>query len=412
MLIGMGGGAASSMATGVNTADLDFDSVQRGNAEIERRAPGSDRPLLAARRRQSDPVDPRRRRGRPVQRAAGARAWRRCRRYVRPARDSVGRARHDAARDLVQRGAGALRAGDRAGDRCRCSTRCARASAARSRWSAPRTPKDAWSSRIATSATSRWTCRSTCILGKPPKMTRDVRHVVRTLPALDLAGIDVREAAYRVLQLPGGRGQDVPRHDRRSHGGRTLLARPDGRSVAGAGGRRRGHADGLRWLRRRGDGDGRAHAARADRRAGIGTHGGGRGDHQYRGGAASRRSATSSCRRTGWRRPDIPARTPRCTTRCAPSRSRPVRASASRIPVGKDSMSMRTTWTDGGVAKAVTAPVSLIVSAFAPVRDVRTHLDAAAAVRSRRDDTGADRPRRWTAPSRRLGAGAGVRAAR
>ena len=38
LLIGMGGGAASSMATGANTADLDFDSVQRGNAEIERRA--------------------------------------------------------------------------------------------------------------------------------------------------------------------------------------------------------------------------------------------------------------------------------------------------------------------------------------------------------------------------------------
>jgi phosphoribosylformylglycinamidine synthase len=38
MLIGMGGGSASSMATGANTADLDFDSVQRGNAEIQRRA--------------------------------------------------------------------------------------------------------------------------------------------------------------------------------------------------------------------------------------------------------------------------------------------------------------------------------------------------------------------------------------
>ncbi|HYR00717.1 MAG TPA: phosphoribosylformylglycinamidine synthase, partial [Casimicrobiaceae bacterium] len=38
MLIGMGGGAASSMATGANAADLDFDSVQRGNAEIQRRA--------------------------------------------------------------------------------------------------------------------------------------------------------------------------------------------------------------------------------------------------------------------------------------------------------------------------------------------------------------------------------------
>jgi phosphoribosylformylglycinamidine synthase len=38
MLIGMGGGAASSMATGTNTEDLDFDSVQRGNPEIQRRA--------------------------------------------------------------------------------------------------------------------------------------------------------------------------------------------------------------------------------------------------------------------------------------------------------------------------------------------------------------------------------------
>jgi phosphoribosylformylglycinamidine synthase len=38
MRIGMGGSAASSMATGANAAHLDFDSVQRGNPEIERRA--------------------------------------------------------------------------------------------------------------------------------------------------------------------------------------------------------------------------------------------------------------------------------------------------------------------------------------------------------------------------------------
>ncbi len=37
MRIGLGGGAASSMDTGSNAADLDFDSVQRGNAEMERR---------------------------------------------------------------------------------------------------------------------------------------------------------------------------------------------------------------------------------------------------------------------------------------------------------------------------------------------------------------------------------------
>ncbi len=56
MRIGMGGGAASSMASGANAAELDFDSVQRGNPEIERRAQevvnhcwslGADNPVLA-----------------------------------------------------------------------------------------------------------------------------------------------------------------------------------------------------------------------------------------------------------------------------------------------------------------------------------------------------------------------------
>jgi len=56
MLIGLGGGAASSMTTGTNTADLDFASVQRGNPEIQRRAQevidacwqqGDNNPILA-----------------------------------------------------------------------------------------------------------------------------------------------------------------------------------------------------------------------------------------------------------------------------------------------------------------------------------------------------------------------------
>ena len=38
LAIGMGGGAASSMGAGSNVEDLDFDSVQRGNAEMQRRA--------------------------------------------------------------------------------------------------------------------------------------------------------------------------------------------------------------------------------------------------------------------------------------------------------------------------------------------------------------------------------------
>jgi phosphoribosylformylglycinamidine synthase len=44
------------------------------------------------------------------------------------------------------------------------------------------------------------------------------------------------------------------------------------------------------------------------------------------------------------------------------------------IPVGKDSLSMQTCWQEDGDLKAVTSPVSLIVSAFAPVSDIRETL--------------------------------------
>jgi phosphoribosylformylglycinamidine synthase len=56
MRIGMGGGAASSLAAGSNSVALDFDSVQRGNPEIQRRAQevinhcwslGADNPILS-----------------------------------------------------------------------------------------------------------------------------------------------------------------------------------------------------------------------------------------------------------------------------------------------------------------------------------------------------------------------------
>ena len=44
------------------------------------------------------------------------------------------------------------------------------------------------------------------------------------------------------------------------------------------------------------------------------------------------------------------------------------------IPVGKDSMSMSTVWNDGAKQKRITAPISLIVSAFASCADVRLTL--------------------------------------
>jgi phosphoribosylformylglycinamidine synthase len=44
------------------------------------------------------------------------------------------------------------------------------------------------------------------------------------------------------------------------------------------------------------------------------------------------------------------------------------------IPVGKDSMSMKTVWDDAGEKKAVTSPISLVVTAFAATPDARKTL--------------------------------------
>ena len=73
---------------------------------------------------------------------------------------------------------------------------------------------------------------------------------------------------------------------------------------------------------------------------------------------------------------------------------------------------MRTTWRDGGIDKAVTAPLSLIVSAFAPVADVRRHLHPAAALDAGETVAAARRPRQRPQPAGRLGARPGLRPAR
>ena len=56
MLIGLGGGAASSVASGDSAEDLDFASVQRDNPEMERRCQEVIDRCVALRRRQSDPL--------------------------------------------------------------------------------------------------------------------------------------------------------------------------------------------------------------------------------------------------------------------------------------------------------------------------------------------------------------------
>ena len=108
MLIGLGGGAASSQGSGAGSEALDFASVQRGNPEMQRRAQqvidacwamGEGNPILMVHDvgagGLSNAVP-------EVVAPGGGR--------IDLAERADRRARHVAARDLVQRGAGALRA--------------------------------------------------------------------------------------------------------------------------------------------------------------------------------------------------------------------------------------------------------------------------------------------------------------
>ncbi len=172
--------------------------------------------------------------------------------------------------------------------RCRGSPRCASASAARTRSSAWRPRRASSSSARSTrrgrptpgttrrSSTCRWRC---CSASRRGCIAMCARRAV-ALPALDLAGVELAGVAFDRPAPPDRRQQALPGHDRRPHRRRPVQPRPDGRPVAGAGRRLRGHARRFQRLSRRGDGAGRAYPAGRPRRAGVGPDGGRRGDHQ------------------------------------------------------------------------------------------------------------------------------------
>ena len=167
------------------------------------------------------------------------------------------------------------------------------------------------------------------LLGKAPKMLRDVRSLAP--PQAPLATCGHRPARGRVPAAALSRGgrQDLPDLHRRSHRGRHDQPRPDGGAVAGAGGRRRRHP--LRLLRthRRSHGHGRAHAGGGAGCAGLRPACGGRGPDQHSRGRHRLAVERASCRPTGWRPAASRARTPRCTPRCTPWARSCVRRSAS-----------------------------------------------------------------------------------
>ena len=351
MLIGLGGGAASSLASGASHEDLDFASVQRDNAEMQRRcqevidrcwALGDDNPILSIHDVGAGGLS----NALPElvhDSGRGARFELR----AHPQR----RAGHVAARDLVQRGAGALRAGDRARAAARRSRRSARASAARSRCVGQRDRRRpaAWSTTRA-SATRPIDMPLGVLLGKPPRMTRDgdARRVDAARRSTRRRSTS-REAVRRVLRLPTVADKTflITIGDRTVGGlvARDQMVGP----LAGAGRRRARHRRRLRRLR-----PARRWRSASARRSRCSTRRPRRAWRSPRRSPTSpaapiaRARATSSCRRTGWPPPATPARTRALYDAVRAVGVELCPALGIAIPVGKDSMSMRTGWEADG----------------------------------------------------------------
>ena len=280
MRIGLGGGAASSMGAGTNTEQLDFDSVQRGNPEIERRAQevidrcwalGDGSPVLSIHdvgagglsNAFPELADQSHRGARialdriPVEESGMSplEIW--CNESQERYALAIARDRLPAFEWLCRRE--------------RCPYSVIGEVAADGNLVVGR-PGDTPGGRHADGGAARQAAahapRRAAGPGRPAGL-RDRRAVDRAVRARRAASSDRRE-------------QELPDHDRRPHRRRHERARPDGRAVAGAGGGLRGDDDELRGLRRRGDVDGRAHAAGSHRRGG-----------RRRGWRSARRSPTS-----------------------------------------------------------------------------------------------------------------------
>lgn len=369
MRIGMGGSAASSMATGTNTADLDFDSVQRGNPEMERRA----QEVINACWAMQD---------------------------------------HNPILSIHDVGAGGL------SNAFPEITNDAKRGAIFDLRTVPleesgMAPKEIWSNEsqeryvlaIAPDSLAQFNAlceRERCpfavvgtateerqlkvidpehntnpvdmpmdvLLGKPPKMHRQVTHSKQTLPAIDLTGIDLLEASIRVLRLP-------------TVADKSFLITIGDRTVGGMSVR-----DQMVGPWQVPVADCAVTAMSFEGYLGEAMAMGERTPLAVIDAAASGRMAIGEALTNIAAAPISEIGNIKLSANWMAACGQPGQDAALfdtvkavglelcpalgiSIPVGKDSLSMRTTWTAEGENKAVISPVSAIVSAFSPVYDIR-----------------------------------------
>ncbi len=367
MRIGMGGSAASSMATGANAAELDFDSVQRGNPEIERRAQevinqcwmqGEQNPILAIHDVGAGGLS----NAFPELTNDAGRGARFDLRAVKLEESGMAPkeiwCNESQERYVLAIAPESLATFEALCERERCPFAVIGVAT-----------EERQLQLVDEGAESPVDMPMNVLLGKPPKMHRDVKTVARTFKPLDLTGVDLQKAVIDVLAHPTVASK------------RFLITIGD-RTVGG--------------LTHRDQMVGPWQVPVADCAVTLADFKGFAGE------------AMSMGERTPLASLDAPASGRMAVAEAitnllaAPIELPRVKLSANwmaacgeagedaalyatvkavgmelcpalgiSIPVGKDSLSMRTQWKDGGQDKKVTSPVSLIVSGFATLADVR-----------------------------------------
>ena len=368
MLIGLGGGAASSMDTGTNDASLDFNSVQRGNPEIERRAQevidrcwqlGDQNPIISIHDVGAGGLSnafP------ELVNDAGRGAVFKLREVpleehgLNPLQIWCNESQERYVLSILEKDLDTFRA---ICERERCP------------FAVVGTATDDGHLKVRDDLFSNnpVDLPLNVLLGKPPKTTRSDKTVTPSEKPFNAGDIDITEAAYRVLRLP-------------TVAAKNFLITIGDRSVGGM-----THRDQM---------VGKYQTPVADCAVTM------MGFNTYRGEAMSMGEKPTVALF------DAPASGRMCVGeaitniaavnigdigniklsanwmaacgnegedeklyRTVEAVSKACQALDLSIPVGKDSLSMKTVWQDGEEKKSVVSPLSLIISAFAPVEDVR-----------------------------------------
>ncbi len=373
MRIGMGGGAASSLAAGANAVELDFDSVQRGNPEIQRRAQevinhcfalGASNPILAIHDVGAGGLS-----NAFPELVDGAHRGGRFDRNAIPVEESGLAPKEIWCNESQERYAIALDANALPMFRAICDReRCPFAVVGE----ATEARGLVLSAKGESGAGMDIDMPMDVLLGKPPKMHRDVTRIAPHAEPLDLSDVSLATAAFDVLRHPTVASK------------RFLITIGD-RTVGG--------------LSSRDPMVGPWQVPVADCAITLADYAGFRGEAMAIGErapialldapAAARMAIGEAI--TNLLAAPIELSRVKLSCNWMAACGEPgedaalydsVRAVGLElapalgigIPVGKDSLSMRTRWSEGGAAKTVTAPVSLVVTAFATLADTRPAL--------------------------------------